>query len=95
MRRAKYAVEGIVRHVGDGESVRYAACRHGYPLVDNSIELPEHIAEDYVTCYWRRMKESDTVQQGRGKSQANRKKLLKWLTLTKDSNAEDEISINR
>lgn len=50
--KQKYAVDLIVRHVGEDDEVLYIMGWSGYKLPDSTAEPPHHIPEQFITRYW-------------------------------------------
>lgn len=59
----EYGVDTIVRHICEGENVRFIACWYEYKPAHDTVKSPEQISEHIVTWHWCRMERIGPVWQ--------------------------------
>lgn len=59
----EYTVNYILRHVGEGDNIRYIVHWFHCTPVDDTAKPPEHIPEHFVPRNWLPVKKSEDVQQ--------------------------------
>lgn len=63
----EYTVDHIVRHVGEGENVKYIFPWYGYMPADDLVDLHEHISKDCINCTGRWVQREDARWPERNK----------------------------
>lgn len=59
----EYRVTRIVRHISEGDNVRFVVRWYGYTSADDTVKPPEHIFEHLITRYWRRVMRNEVAGQ--------------------------------
>lgn len=71
--RWKYAVDRIMRHVGEADNLLYVELWYSYTSADDKVEPPKHISKRFITHYLRRLNKKNEVRQRCGQRNPNRR----------------------